>query len=46
MKKNAISIYGQTMPDSERQAIIAELGYIPSQSELEAMYYYENEDCK
>ena len=46
MRENTISVYGQTMPESERQAIIDELGYMPSQSELETMYYYENEDCK
>lgn len=45
MEKN-ISVYGQTMPESEIQTIVNELGYMPSQSELEAMYYYENEDCK
>lgn len=46
MTKNTIFVYGQAMPESERQAIIDELGYMPSQSELEVMYYYENEDCK
>lgn len=46
MKKNAISVYGQIIPESEIQAIIDELGYMPSQSELEVMYYYEFCDCK
>lgn len=39
-------VYGQLMPESELQEIVDELGYIPSEDELEVMYHYENEDCK
>lgn len=39
-------VYGHIMPESELQEIVNELGYIPSEEELETMYHYENEDNK
>ena len=39
-------VYGQLMPENELREIVNELGYIPSEDELEVMYHYENEDCK
>ena len=38
------TVYGQIMPESELQEIVNELGYIPSEDELEVMYHYENKD--
>ena len=38
------TVFGHIMPESELQEIVNELGYIPSEDELEAMYYYENKD--
>ena len=40
------TVYGHIMPENELREIVNELGYIPSEDELEVMYHYENEDCK
>lgn len=40
------TVFGHIVPESELQEIVNELGYIPSEDELEAMYYYDNEDNK
>ena len=40
------TVYGQIVPESELQEIVNELGYIPSENELEAMYHYEYMDNK
>ena len=37
-------VYGHIMPESELQEIVDELGYIPSEEELEVLYHYENKD--
>jgi hypothetical protein len=37
-------VYGHIVPKTELQEIVNELGYIPSEEELEVMYYYDNED--
>lgn len=37
-------VYGHIVPESELQSIVDELGYIPNEDELEAMYFYENKD--
>lgn len=38
------TVYGHTMPENELQEIVNELGYIPSEEELEVMYHYEYMD--
>lgn len=38
------TVFGHIVSESELQEIVNELGYIPSEDELEAMYYYENKD--
>lgn len=40
------TVYGHIVPESELQEIVNELGYIPSEDELEAMYHYEYMDNK
>lgn len=39
-------VYGHIVPKDELQSIVDELGYIPSEDELEVMYHYDNEDNK
>lgn len=39
-------VYGHIVPKSELQEIVNELGYIPSEDELEATYHYEYMDNK
>jgi hypothetical protein len=38
------TIFGHIVPKTELQEIVNELGYIPNEDELEAMYFYDNED--
>ena len=40
------TVYGHIMPESELQEIVNELGYIPSEGELEVLYHYEYMDNK
>ena len=39
-------VYGHIVPNSELQEVVDELGYIPSEDELEALYHYEYMDNK
>lgn len=38
------TVFGHIVPESELQSIVDELGYIPSEDELEMMYHYEYMD--
>lgn len=40
------TVYGHIVPNSELQEVVDELGYIPSEDELEALYHYEYMDNK
>lgn len=40
------TVFGHIVPENELQEIVNELGYIPNEDELEAMYHYEYMDNK